>query len=371
MKRKAGEIMLYLFLTGNRSAYLNAIFTVLHFPKNTTYNLKYRLTDTKSIVHQSAKNYINFTRTSGEETLILFDNEEGKYVPLRFGKLQKYSEEEGQIYYSVQLTEYCHTESESEFGSFIDSVSPESVRHLTDKSSNKAEGILAFRDENNRPLPVNLKQSEDSWIRTVQSLSNLMQKMDIFKQYYLIFTKMEIKTGDDHNQLDYEEGRINLKSGKNYKLHMNYYIPEFNESPMESLSVKFYQSEESIGMIDGKEFMLSQQNKMDIMCFPRTNISKSKKVKTGFEISDKTVKGKTIQYVNTPLELNLKPRMQPVLRVGIIIFLIAVSFWGTCLTGIKCGEKIQTSEKILKAAGSLLTALSTFGMIYFMGKPKL
>ena len=180
--------MLYLFLTGNRSAYLNAIFTVLHFPKNTTYDLKYRMTDANSIVHQSAKNYINFTRTSEEKILILFDNEEGQYVPLRFGKLQKYAEEEGQIYYSVQLTEYCHTESKSEFNNFIDSVSPEIVRHLTNKSSNEAEGILVFRDENNRPLPVNLKQSEDSWIRTVRSLSDLMRKMDIFKQYYLIFT---------------------------------------------------------------------------------------------------------------------------------------------------------------------------------------
>ncbi len=365
--------MLYLFLTGNRSAYLNAIFTVLHFPKNTTYDLKYRMTDANSIVHQSAKGYINFNYTSGEETLILFNNEEGQYVPLRFGKLQKYAEEEGQIYYSVQLTEYCHMESGLAFRNFIDSVSPERVRHLTDNSSNKAEGILAFRDENNRPLPGNLKRSEDSWIRTVRLLGDLMKEMAIFKQHYLIFTKMEIKTDDD--QLQYEEGRMNLISGKSYKLHMNYYIPEFNESPMESLSVKFYPSEENIGIINGKEFMLSQQNKIDIICLPRTNISKSKKVKIGFEIFDERASEvanvKDIRYVATPLELNLKPKMHPVLRNGMIILLIIISFIGACLSGVKCGEEIQNSEKILKVVGSSLTALSTFGMVYFMGKPKL
>ena len=55
----------------------------------------------------------------------------------------------------------------------------------------------------------------------------------------------------------------------------------------------------------------------------------------------------------------------------IIILLIIISFIGACLSGVKCGEEIQNSEKILKVVGSSLTALSTFGMVYFMGKPKL
>lgn len=35
--------MLHLFLTGRRAAYMNDIFTVLHMPENTVYDLKYRI----------------------------------------------------------------------------------------------------------------------------------------------------------------------------------------------------------------------------------------------------------------------------------------------------------------------------------------
>ncbi|MDU3307571.1 MAG: hypothetical protein E7F06_16265 [Lachnospiraceae bacterium] len=362
--------MLYLFLTGNRSAYLNAIFTVLHFPKNTVYDLKYKIMDTNSIVHCSAKDYVKFTDALDEPILILFNNEDGKYIPLRFGKLKEYIEEEGQIYYSVQLTEYCHTESEVDFCNFIDSISPEKVRRLTGSSDNKAEGILAFLNER-QPLETILKQSEDSWIRTVRPLSDLMEEMDIFKQYYLIFTKMEIKRDNGHDQLDSENGRVNLKSGEDYKIHMSYYISEFNKNPMEVISGKFYQSQECLGIMNSGVTFLSQQNKVDIVCSPRASVTENKKVTIGFEIPRKKVNNKIIQYVHTPLELNLKPRIPREMRKAIIALFFGLSFIGTYLAGIKFGENAQNYEIAWRAVGSLITSLSTIGMIYFMGKPKL
>lgn len=362
--------MLYLFLTGNRSAYLNAIFTVLHFPQNTIYDLKYRLLSKNYIVADSAE----ITKCKiGEKVLILFDDEEGKYVPLRLGVLQNCVVEDGQIYYSVKLTDYCHVKDKVLFLDFINELAlPEKIRTIKDKSNNTAEGILAFqhKDDNGNISKV-LACKKDSWIQTVRSLGKVMRRMDIFRQYYLIFTKMEIIEDNGKDLLASEDGRINLKSGKDYKFHITYYIPEFNDSPMEFISAKFYQSHECLGLVNSGVALLSQQNKVDVICSPRASVTEAKKVTVGFEISNKKANKKIIQYVRTPLELNLKTRIPRLLRYLMIAGCIGIAFVGTCLAGLTSGEDGKNLITVWKIVGSLFTSLSTLGMIYFIGKPKL
>lgn len=358
--------MLYLFLTGRRSAYLNAIFTVLHFPQNTIYDLKYNVMNEKNVVHQSAK---RLDYTVGEETLILFDNEDGKYVPLRLGKLQNCNLEDGQAYYSVQLTDYCHMRSESDFIYFINKLAPEIIRK--EVGNNNREGILAFRDTDDKDISKVLMCTGDSWIQTVKLLGSLMSKRATFNQHYLIFTKMEVRKEDDKNCLDNKEGRINLKSGKCYKFHMSYYIPEFNCFPMESILLNFYESEKCIGMLENSEFLLSRQNKIDIICLPRVKVSENKKAVMGFVIPEKMVGNKIIQYVRTPLKLNIQPQVSSKWRIVIIILCILLLFAGNCMNVLEFEEKFSNLEKVWKIAGSAIVSISTFGMVYLMGKPKL
>ena len=362
--------MLYLFLTGSRSAYLNAIFTVLHFPQNTIYDLKYKLLSKKCIVADSAG--VKKCKI-GEKVLILFDDKKGKYIPLRFGVLRNCVVEDGQIYYSVKLTDYCHVKDEVLFLDFINkSALPEKIRTIKDKSNNTAEGILTFQHkDDNDNISKALDCKTDSWIQTVMSLGEAMQKMDIFRRYYLIFTKMEIKKDNGKNLLSSKEGRINLKSGKDYKFHITYYIPKFNDSPMEVISAKFYQSHECLGLVNTGVALLSQQNKADVICSPRASVTETKKVRVGFEISNKKANNKIIQYVRTPLELNLKTRMPRLIRYLMIVGCIAISVVGTCLAGLTAGEDAANLITVSKIVGGLFTALSTLGMIHLIGKPKL
>ena len=98
--------MLHLFLTGRRAAYMNDIFTVLHMPENTVYDLKYRIYESgDKIIHSSAEKE---NCKIEDEVLVLYSDMKGRYIPLRFGRLEKVESEEGQLYYGVRLKEYCH-----------------------------------------------------------------------------------------------------------------------------------------------------------------------------------------------------------------------------------------------------------------------
>lgn len=361
--------MLYLFLTGNRSAYLDAVFTVLHLPQNTIYDLKYKVVASNSIVDDSES---EVKSPKGEKTLILFNNEEGLYVPLRVGVLQKCRIEEGQIYYSVKLTDYCHAKNEQNFCHFIDQAAlPKRIRWIKDKSNDMAEGILAFRHVDNENIFSFLERTKDSWIKTVRCLGDAMKDMNIFEQYYLIFTKMEIRAENDDNQLSSKGGRINLKSGEDYTFHMTYYIPEFNKSPMEFIPAEFYQSQDCLGIMNSKVAFFSEQNKVDVVCSPRTNVTENKRITVGFEISKEKANNKIIQYVRTPVEINLKTRMPKIMRHVITISCVILSFIGSALAGIKLEETASNLESMLKILGSTFTTLSTVGMVYLIGKPKL
>ena len=179
--------------------------------------------------------------------------------------------------------------------------------------------------------------------------------------------KLEMNVIGYHDQLDSENGRVNLKSGEDYKIHMSYYISEFNKNPMEVISGKFYQSQECLGIMNSGVTFLSQQNKVDIVCSPRASVTENKKVTIGFEIPRKKVNNKIIQYVHTPLELNLKPRIPREMRKAIIALFFGLSFIGTYLAGIKFGENTQNYEIAWRAVGNLITSLSTIGVIYFVG----
>lgn len=346
--------MLYLFLTGKRSAYLNAIFTVLSLPKGMTYDLKYRDLENESIVESSAK---NFNKKLSEKVLVLFNNGDGDYVPLRFGRLKKWRKEEGQIYYSVQMREFCNYKMKEEFCEFIDRIAPIPIRTAT--SPGKVKGILAFR----KGVEVEeiIEQAEDSWIKTVRILG----KEELFKKYYSIFTKIEVT--EKGRKID-ANNVIRLKTEHNYMICTTYYIPEFNVSPMEYIPIKYYESNKSLGIVENMDGLLSEQNVIEIPCFAEgKNIGKRKNA-FRYEILKDEVNGRSVQYARTPIEVDIEgkmPRLIYYFCVALVIILLGVAnYYNSAILDE------NSSKKLIAFISGGITIL-TCALVKLIGKPKL
>lgn len=135
--------MLHLFLTGRRAAYMNDIFTVLHMPENTVYDLKYRIYESgDKIIHSSAEKE---NCKIEDEVLVLYSDMKGRYIPLRFGRLEKVESEEGQLYYGVRLKEYCHWKC-NESGEFLDKLAPEIYIRKESENGKVGVGVFDKRD---------------------------------------------------------------------------------------------------------------------------------------------------------------------------------------------------------------------------------
>ena len=176
--------MLYLFITGNRSAYMNNIFSVMSLPQGWSYELKYK--EKGGIIDEESK---KLSENSSEEVLILFVREEDDvYIPLRMGRLVGIVKDEGQMYYSVRLGQYCNWNGKSEFCEWLHRLLGNDIRHLTYETKDSADGKLVILS-NQKPTDV-LEKKEDSWIKTVRELG----KEDLFKKYYSVFTVMSVST---------------------------------------------------------------------------------------------------------------------------------------------------------------------------------
>ena len=218
--------MLYLFITGNRSAYMNNIFSVMSLPQGWSYELKYK--EKGGIIDEESK---KLSENSSEEVLILFVREEDDvYIPLRMGRLVGIVKDEGQMYYSVRLGQYCNWNGKSEFCEWLHRLLGNDIRHLTYETKDSADGKLVIRS-NQKPINE-LEKKEDSWIKTVRELG----KEDLFKKYYSVFTKVEID-----GKVDFGENgkKAFVRSGQNYIARITYYIPDFNNSPMDTLPIEF------------------------------------------------------------------------------------------------------------------------------------
>lgn len=376
--------MLYLFLTGRRAAYLNDIFTVLHLPENSIYDLKYKIEDNPqwSIIgsRTDAKNC-----KEGMKTLISYTTLKGKSVPLRWGYLQKITDEEGQRYYSVRLAQYCHTCNSEEFQDFLKEVSNQKLRHITlnDENGNEEiEGILTFVNEK-EPFRV-VEQDENSWSITVRQLG----EMDKFsEEYYSIFTKVEIKSNKKKDNQD--AMHCILKSKHSYKVHFTYYMPSFNSgNRMANIPINFYQTDKRLGLVEKNNLLLSEQNKIDIPFFPDAgDTGEEVRISLGFDIPEREIGGKHIYHAMTPVGIVVKDtiskRMRRILTVICVLGIFLASVLGE-MDFRKISEILgdptvknkflqilllilQTKKIVLSA----ITAASTWGMVKLVGKAEL
>lgn len=365
--------MLHLFLTGRRAAYMNDIFTVLHMPENTVYDLKYRIYESgDKIIHSSAEKE---NCKIEDEVLVLYSDMKGRYIPLRFGKLEKVESEEGQLYYGVRLKEYCHWKC-NESGEFLDKLAPEI--YIRKESENGKVGVLAVYFEYD-PEKY-LEKAEDSWSKTVRMLGKQSQ----FKDYYSIFTKLQIEDLKRKKRAGTWENK--LKSGRKYKVHISYYIPDYNSSRMELIPVKFQSLTEELIFPNIQENLVSEQNRIEFLC--DVDSKKPKDAVFRMRILKNEVSSKEVQYARTELHLPIEPVLGKVkkrLLTGLCLILLFVSNiinaipYAAILKNkdeamqclYKLSEILQKTYGMYTVVCGVISTAATAGLIILIGKAKL
>lgn len=348
--------MLYLFITGNRSAYMNNIFSVMSLPQGWSYELKYK--EKGGIIDEESK---KLSENSSEEVLILFVREEDDvYIPLRMGRLVGIVKDEGQMYYSVRLGQYCNWNGKSEFCEWLHRLLGNDIRHLTYETKDSADGKLVIRS-NQKPINE-LEKKEDSWIKTVRELG----KEDLFKKYYSVFTKVEID-----GKVDFGENgkKAFVRSGQNYIARITYYIPDFNNSPMDTLPIEFKGTNTSLKLVKNTDTLLSEQNKIEIPFSIVGKVVEKKTALLSYGMKKETINGKNVRYAQTPIEINIRGWMNKWLYL-ILVAVFVLLLTGSTYVNANLEDMGENIRAALSVGASIVTSVSTLALIKLTGKPK-
>lgn len=386
--------MIYLFVTGKSSAYLDDVFTTLHLPFGAGHCYKYPCKDISLTV---AANANEKACSSGESVLVSFFDREAQndgqlYIPLRYGRLKKCELSEGQFYYEVVLQEYCHTDDEKAYSRHILDTFQRQTRHRDESGAMK--GVLVIRNDESEDEYTE-KNSEKSWSSTVRLLSC----RSLFRKYYSIFTKMELtdREGRPVKPAAEEEYRYDLIIGKEYIVRLSYIIPSFNADSMVSVLACLEDSRGICGVLKKECFLESEQGKFELKLWPD---NKSDMMLTSLSISvqDKSVNQKDVRYAKRAVDVRVRSRIRKGLKyvmqgacvVGICIstFLTALPYGGIMedtnaliagqvpltymqeiIYDISCMlDKHQNTYSLIC---SIVMSLSTFLLVKFTGEATL
>ena len=383
--------MLYLFLTGKRAAYLNDIFTVMYLPESMEYTLKYKDAEINSIVDSSAN---MLTSLINEEVMVLFNDEQGKYIPLRWGTCVEISKDDSQIYYRIKLRRYCHVVEGKNVCSFIDELTEGSVRCFIDETHKK--GILATccRDEEeNKKIKDCITERSDSWIKTVTELA----KQECLRGYYPVFTKLKV-IDDKSNKIFFKRKRacmdknnkeFLLYSQRRYTFSFSYYVPQFNNDPMGFIPIDFTNSDNELGIVEQSDAIMSEQNKINIRCVPCMNsIKRRQSVQFNLNIPEQSDKKRFIQYARSPVKFDVMDSIPLwfyyvllilcVLGIAVCTYISTLDYTTILANSSETSkvvrwlcEKCQEMQGTQNLLCSAVSAFLTFGMVKLVGKPKL
>lgn len=372
--------MLYLFLTGKKAAYLNDVFMVLYLPESMTCELKYKDAETNSVVDTSAN---ALSRLNDEDVLVLFNNEKHEYIPLRWGKCLESSKHEGQIYYQVKLGKYCHTVAERDISTSIDRISGGKIRNVGHEGSQGVLTVCCEDERKNEEIKRCIMEQSDSWIKTVKMLS----KQERIKQWYAVFTKLEII--QDKKKAEQDKRENFLYSNEDYIFRFSYYVPEFNDRPMGFIPIDFGKSDKELGIAEKSDVIMSEQNRINIRSVPQLRMAaKNQSMQFGFTISENTINNKFVQYARTPVKFIVIDKMSKwiyYILLGLCIFGIAISTYvstldykavlndpeGTVKAVLWLCSQLDKMGGIQNILCSALTGFLTWGMVKLVGKPKL
>ena len=179
-----------------------------------------------------------------------------------------------------------------------------------------------------------------------------------------------------------------MKSKHNYKVHITYYIPEFNAKPMSEVFIQFYETDKRLGLVNKQNLLLSEQNIIDIPCFPDTGGTGEKiKVALQLNIPEKQMYRKTVRYVMTPVEMEIQDTLSKRWRIGLTVACVAGIFLASLINSFDFSKVLEIVNaancqnrfvkiifEFLKAKSfwsSTIAAVSTWGMVKLVGRAKL
>jgi len=385
-------MMIFLFLTGTRLAYVNDILMTLYLPRGAVKTLKYKYTSGSrqdGIVDASAA----LEHCQREDDVIIFyydEDKEGKqgFIPLRRGKLLSCICEDGQLYYRVQLGNFCfssdHEQLNEEVASVLYPEGYEKYHHIR----------LAVRSASGYQIEHDfIDYTEESWIYT----AHRMAKTERFQKYYTVFAKISMFEAGKNKELICGENGYHLNAGKGYYLVLSYYVPHFNEKPFSEIPFLVSDAMRFCRIPENSNYFESEQNRLEIPFRPM-KVEENGQTMLFTQVLQKKVDGKQIYYPMGMLPISVKGVISPLCKylcvaglvagIGLTSYIVQFPFMEklTQLNSIiesgaelsryeqfvldACGIYEKYSE-IITGTGAALNAFLTFLLVKITGKPKI
>lgn len=385
-------MMIFLFLTGTRLAYVNDILTVLYLPKGAVRTLKYKYTSflrENGIVDFSAA--FEHCQVGDDVIIFYYDKDEGenqKFIPLRRGKLLSCICEDGQLYYRVQLGAFCFSSDPKQLNVAVSSV-------LYPKGRKEYLRIrLAVRSASGYQIEHDfIDYTEESWIYTVQR----MAKTERFQKYYTIFAKISLFEAERNKELICGENGYHLNAAKGYHLVLSYYVPHFNERPYPEIPFLISDAMRFCRIPENSNYFESEQNRLELPFRPM-KVEENGQTMLFMKVLEKKVDDKQIYYPMGMLPMSVEGVISPLCKylciaglvagIGLTSYIIQFPFTEklTQLNSIiessmelsryekflldVCGIYEKYSE-IITGVGAALNAFLTFLLVKITGKPKI
>ncbi len=216
--------MLYLFNSGARPEYVKNVLHTLHLPKGAINKYQYEIDRTNYV--DPAIKYPS--KKEREKVLIVFidrhdDNPDAnKYIPLRYGELQRIELKESKVFFYVKLCDYI-----SEPSYFQEKFKEKFHDKLFYAKENKEHGHLAFKGDD---IIGDYVSGNDDWFEIVKNIS----ECSYLKETKCIFTKFTLKNKNSKivaPTIKNGEWSYKLKKYDSCKLDISYYIPFAEEMP--------------------------------------------------------------------------------------------------------------------------------------------
>lgn len=341
--------MIFLFVTGKNSAYLEDVFSTLHFPLGMVKCFKYKCIDGESVVHASAQKE---KCQQGERVLISYidrlSNRDDCYIPLRFGELIECEQRDGQLYFAVKLREYCHAVDDRRYNDDIVTILGGVVH--SKQSDGQWNGALAVKKEGEIYSFVNM--TDDSWRYTVERLAERRQ----FQDCYAIFTRIQIedakKRSIEAKKTQGDWGYV-LTMGAEYSFAVSYYIPTFNDDSMTKIPVCIEDSAQICGIVKNEWVMESKQNIIRAYTQP-LEVLNLKRTAISLNIKEIEINQKKIEYARKPIDIWVKRRIGTGMRRTLVCLIILGMSLCSFLSTLPYETIIKQTKELMKAESGLL-----------------
>jgi len=324
--------MIYLFNSAARPEYVKNVLNTLHLPSGTINLYQYESKPHKYVKKSPYENM------KGEKVVISFidrndiEPNKNKYIPLRFGILKNYLNNQGKSYFYVELGDFVSNE-----GNYDSELKSSYRKELFYKEKNTEHGYLAFVGKEVVSLQNNFS-SRDGWINTVKRVEHC----HALKENNCVYTHFEIVDNkrspiSPYNNEYYTEYR--LKINGNYRVIIDYYVPFAEETP--DADILTFEFDGSIDKcIEPTTDSWGAQQSFYEGTFHRLTTRKEFYINYQLKPSNKT---KAIIFADTNIHVSVVKR-NLVLRMFPYFIFFIVTFFSTLISTLITSLNIGVSE---------------------------